>query len=555
LKSIKRIWADGKLLRGEEGDFKVSTVFRFYDGSEDQILDPLIASVEGIPSTPAYRGLALAVFENLELAAYGNRIPFLTFEVSADDEPPTVATILCDAAAGIIAGEGGPSVVGYAAYGASRKAGLSPLVESFGIDLFDDGLKLRAAAPELPSISEGDLGNAADAERRPPIERDQASSLDVPAGLRLSYYDPLLDYQSGEARATASEQGGKEDRTEIPAVLDASVAKSLAQDVLARQWMGRDRLTLRLPPKLLALEPGMRLDAPVRPSRWVVETCSIESFVVIAELRPARNGISELLASSGRIVGEADVVAGDTVLALLETPAALSPNVASVMVAASTATPGWRSHAIEISIGGQSSVARTAARKSKLGRVASGLPIGDSYDITDSIDDALIDPSQWLVSCDDAALAAGANMAIVGSEVVQFGDAIPTGPGRFQLGRLLRGREGTEAAESGHLAGEWFVLIEPDALRVIPLPSWAIGADVSIRETGPNGAPEVRATIGAEASRPLRGSSLVLDGIQVVGTRRPAIPSPGGGATVDSEARTAISELLDALRDHGLIEM
>ena len=140
-------------------------------------------------------------------------------------------------------------------------------------------------------------------------------------------------------------------------------------------------------------------------------------------------------------------------------------------------------------------------------------------------------------------------------EVVQFGDAIPTGPGRFRLGRLLRGREGTEAAESGHLAGEWFVLIEPDALRVIPLPSWSIGADVSIRETGPNGAPEVRATIGAEASRPLRGSSLVLDGIQVVGTRRPAIPSPAGGATVDSEARTAISELLDALRDHGLIEM
>src|SRR5204863_1429544 len=128
-------------LRGEEGDFKVSTVFRFYDGSEDQILDPLIASVEGIPSTPAYRGLALAVFENLELAAYGNRIPFLTFEVSADDEPPTVATILCDAAASAITADGGPSVIGYAAYGASIKAGLSPLVESFGIDLFDDGVK------------------------------------------------------------------------------------------------------------------------------------------------------------------------------------------------------------------------------------------------------------------------------------------------------------------------------------------------------------------------------------------------------------------------------
>ena len=30
--TIKRIWADGKLLRGEDGDFKVSTTFRFYGG-------------------------------------------------------------------------------------------------------------------------------------------------------------------------------------------------------------------------------------------------------------------------------------------------------------------------------------------------------------------------------------------------------------------------------------------------------------------------------------------------------------------------------------------
>src|SRR3569833_336695 len=49
------IWADGKLLRGAAGDFKVSTKFRFYSGGEDQDLDPLIASVEGLTNTPAYR--------------------------------------------------------------------------------------------------------------------------------------------------------------------------------------------------------------------------------------------------------------------------------------------------------------------------------------------------------------------------------------------------------------------------------------------------------------------------------------------------------------------
>ena len=36
-------------------------------------------------TTPAYRGLALAVFEDLDLAEFGNRIPVLTFELVADE--------------------------------------------------------------------------------------------------------------------------------------------------------------------------------------------------------------------------------------------------------------------------------------------------------------------------------------------------------------------------------------------------------------------------------------------------------------------------------------
>jgi hypothetical protein len=99
---IGRIWADGKLLRGAGGDFKVPTTFRFHDGSESQDLDQLIGSIEGIDNTPAYRGLALAVFENLELAAFGNRIPFMTFEVIADAAAPAVGNILADASGGAI---------------------------------------------------------------------------------------------------------------------------------------------------------------------------------------------------------------------------------------------------------------------------------------------------------------------------------------------------------------------------------------------------------------------------------------------------------------------
>jgi hypothetical protein len=52
----------------------------------------------------------------------------------------------------------------------------------------------------------------------------------------------------------------------------------------------------------------------------------------------------------------------------------------------------------------------------------------------------------------------------------------------------------------------------------------------------------------------LRGTSVVIDGQQVVGSRAGAIASPTGGTTVDSQARTTIDQVLAVLRDHGLID-
>jgi len=52
----------------------------------------------------------------------------------------------------------------------------------------------------------------------------------------------------------------------------------------------------------------------------------------------------------------------------------------------------------------------------------------------------------------------------------------------------------------------------------------------------------------------VRGSAVVIGGQQVVGPRLPAIASPTGGTSPDSEARATLAEILAALAQHGLIE-
>ncbi len=72
---VRRIWADGKELDRE------TFTARLHRGTQDQAPDPLIVAKEGAGSAPAYRELAYMVFENFSLAAFGNRIPQLSFEV------------------------------------------------------------------------------------------------------------------------------------------------------------------------------------------------------------------------------------------------------------------------------------------------------------------------------------------------------------------------------------------------------------------------------------------------------------------------------------------
>lgn len=100
------------------------------------------------------------------------------------------------------------------------------------------------------------------------------------------------------------------------------------------------------------------------------------------------------------------------------------------------------------------------------------------------IDVDLAHGAMALTSADDAALDSGANLALLGDELIQFGQAEQIGATRWRLSRLLRGRRGSEAAAGTQAMGDRFVLVEEDSLATIELPLAMLGSGVGVMASG-----------------------------------------------------------------------
>jgi hypothetical protein len=534
--AVRRIWADGKLLRGAAGDFKTATGYRLHLGGEDQDVDPLIAAVEGAGEAPAYRGVAYAVFEDFQLADYGNRIPSLTFEVEADSGRLSLCAVAAELAGLQSIGES-PALAGYAAGGDSVRAAISALAQLEPLSLIDDGEgpALAAGGGGPPAaIAESELGaSAPGAGGRSEWLRRSGDS--VPAESTLAYYDPALDYQTGLQRASRPGPALVGDRQAVAASLDAATAKGLAAGRLDRLWAARRTGRLSLGWSRLGLAAGRRILVGERPGRWKIERWTLDRMVLSIEVAgvPAAAADAGGRASPGRPVDQPDLIHGPTTLHLLDLPALGDdlPSRPRLLAAAAGAEPGWRRAELIASFDGGTSwtAAGSTAPAAVLG-VALDAPAGAGsalFDANGRVEVELLNAAMWLESRSDSALADGANLALLGDELIQFGRADPLGGRRFRLSRLLRGRRGTEWATGLHSPGEAFVLIESESLAAVEAPLGSVGGEARVIAQGlgdPDGALAAR-TVAGEAMRPpapvhLRADRLATGDLALSWTRR-----------------------------------
>jgi hypothetical protein len=129
---VRRIWADARLIWSAASDQPLASALAsgaigekitLYPGTADQAADPIIEADKGVGATPAYRHRALLVFEDLDLAPYGNRIPNIEAEVVS------------------------------AAAGVTASAWIRPAADTFGLAycfplrFFDDGARASVLYP------------------------------------------------------------------------------------------------------------------------------------------------------------------------------------------------------------------------------------------------------------------------------------------------------------------------------------------------------------------------------------------------------------------------
>lgn len=505
IRGVGRIWADGKLLRGAAGDFKTPTGFRLHLGGEDQPPDPLIASAEG--ATPAYRDLAYAVFEQFQLADYGNRIPSLTFEVIADEAAITAGAIATALSDGAITGDAALRLTGFSAYGDSLRGVVEVLAEASGAWVAPAGGRLALRDTPVATRALADAGFAARGQGRRRAHAITAIER-IPKSLSVAHYDPARDYQAGRQSAVRPGAGGREETLTLAAALDAGAARAVAEAALARAEAGRERRQVALSLAELGISPGEVVTIAGAPGLWRVSGWSLEAMVLSLDLvRLAAPGPAPA-ASSGRVLASPDAVIGTTLLAAAELPPLddTPPSAPRLIVAAAGTAPGWRRASLLLSTdGARFDPVGVTAPPAVIGTVLTPpRPAGGALlDTAGVIEVRLAHDAMQLGDADAAALDAGANLALAGDELVQFGRAEPLGGNRWRLTQLLRGRRGTEAAAGVQAIGDRFVLLASDSLASLTVPLASLGGQAVLLGAGQGDSAPVRLPVA------LTGASLL----------------------------------------------
>lgn len=498
---LGRIWADGNLLRGSAGDLKTGGTLRIYEGWGDQPLDPLLSAAEGT-SCPAFRNTAYVVFEDLQLADFGNRIPALSFEVFAGNGSEAIEAMLNPLEDAVATAGTTTEIEGFSWEGGALGQTLEIVDSLHPLSVSATSSRLvvdRRAAPATPPLvlsqpatawDDGDFGMLEGQLRR----RDAGER---PRPDVLRYYDIARDFQPGTQRATGRSTNDRARTIEFPGALAAGTARSLIDNAALESLRQRDVLLWRGVELDPAVQPGSVVTAPGVAGKWRVASWEWRERGVELELVKL-GGASPAAAQSdaGRAWSAPDLEVTPTILRAFELPLEASGqlDVPAIFAATMSHSAGWPGASLFAEFDGELLPLETTSRTRAIGGLLDTALASSTcvrLDWAATLDITLHSDQQSLTSVSLTSLAFGANRMLVGEEIIQFSDAEQIGTARWRLSGLLRGRGGTEAAAlNGHAVGAAITILDD---LLVALDSGSVSGAARLAAIGPGDAQPVYA--------------------------------------------------------------
>lgn len=490
---LRRIWGNVKTL-WHDGDTTYYDSVTHYDGTQTTP-DPFLESIFGVGNTPIFKGQAYSVFQNLQLADFGNTVPLMGayWEQEPDCSVAEAIEWIAERASlnpntDIDVTRVSSCFRGLNAAGSQSSSSLlEALFITYGITMRDDGTKLVFYDKQGADVVNASYAEIGDPSQTGILKRLQ-EAWRTPQRIDLSYSSVELELQPGSARASDDSRASTTtEPTEppgininVPLTLSDIEADAVARRILWTAYNERREATFYLPAKYQYLKGGdiLRLAASGSYPQINVFCKSVSrgtNYKILVQGHIIDTGAYSQtgIPGGGGYSSGAVYYPPNLDVIFMDVPALTEENVtnAALHYVATTDPVGetFKGASLFASQDGTNyaEVNSLSQATPDVGTIIAAPTQGSNlvWDEDSTIDVQMINGT--LESSSDALVMAGqANIAAIQAnngewEIIGFVTVTALGEGMYRLSRLLRGLRGTENY-SGHIVGSRpFVLLDP----------------------------------------------------------------------------------------------
>lgn len=368
---------------------------------------------------------------------------------------------------------------------------LNALKYIYGFDIVKATSQLIFVPYNTPVVLDIPMDDMGFETNKPNLSRYNASRVqasDLPRRVSLTFKNSALNYHEDQEKAELFHYTkGQDSSVSLPYVLTNQQAKDISERALQLAHTQANSVTFTLPYKYMGLQPGDNVNTHLGVFRVLHLEENPNHVINVTAVSVA--DVEYSLAASGQAprIPQASTnkqpKIGFTAGIILDLPPLnSSDNQPRVHVAAHGFNdPDWAGCQIyETRDGGQTYdvVGNSGTTQATVGMCdLATAPVPENrYHVWDDVTEITVrvKTNQLLSAPNDLAVYNGANLCMIGSEILAFRDATlvgvdSTGNNIYTLSRLLRGLRGTEWSIPEHVDEELFVMLD-DTLIEIPFP-------------------------------------------------------------------------------------